>query len=400
MTMSVQTGAASAPSPAVDRFALLGAGLALAVGTVYLSGSFDLRQAGLFLIAGLLGVSLYHASFGFTGSWRAFIAHRRGAGIRAQMLMLAIATLAFIPLIHIGSPFDRPLGGAVGPAGISVFVGAFIFGLGMQLGGGCGSGTLFAAGGGSRLMLVTLAFFIIGAVAGTAHLPWWLETPSLGAVALADEIGVPATVALQLAVFALIAWGTWTWERRRHGGVAEPAGPGIPLGQRLLRGPWPILWGAVALALLNVATLLVAGHPWSITFGFGLWGAKILAATGVDVAAWEFWTWPYPARALAGSVFGETTSVMNFGLILGAMLAAALAGRFLPPANIVWPQVAAAIIGGLAMGYGARLAFGCNIGAMFGGIASGSLHGWLWLAMAFTGSILGVRLRPLFRLPV
>ena len=56
----------------------------------------------------------------------------------------------------------------------------------------------------------------------------------------------------------------------------------------------------------------------------------------------------------------------------------------------------AAAIGGLLLGYGARLAFGCNIGAYFGGIASGSLHGWLWLVAAFAGNMLGVRLRPLF----
>ena len=46
------------------------------------------------------------------------------------------------------------------------------------------------------------------------------------------------------------------------------------------------------------------------------------------------------------------------------------------------------------MGYGARLGFGCNIGAMVGGIASGSLHGWLWLATAFVGSMLTIPLRP------
>ena len=34
------------------------------------------------------------------------------------------------------------------------------------------------------------------------------------------------------------------------------------------------------------------------------------------------------------------------------------------------------------MGYGARIAFGCNIGAYFGGIASFSLHGWLWGVLA------------------
>jgi uncharacterized membrane protein YedE/YeeE len=58
------------------------------------------------------------------------------------------------------------------------------------------------------------------------------------------------------------------------------------------------------------------------------------------------------------------------------------------------------VVGGLLLGYGARLAYGCNIGAYFSGIVSGSLHGWLWLVAAFIGNVLGTRLRPLFGLPV
>ena len=50
------------------------------------------------------------------------------------------------------------------------------------------------------------------------------------------------------------------------------------------------------------------------------------------------------------------------------------------------------------MGYGARIAFGCNIGAFFSGIASTSLHGWLWIAAALPGSWAGLKLRPLFGL--
>ena len=52
------------------------------------------------------------------------------------------------------------------------------------------------------------------------------------------------------------------------------------------------------------------------------------------------------------------------------------------------------------LGYGARLAYGCNIGAYFRGISSSSLHGWVWLAAAFAGSVLGTYLRPLFGLSV
>ena len=56
------------------------------------------------------------------------------------------------------------------------------------------------------------------------------------------------------------------------------------------------------------------------------------------------------------------------------------------------------MIGGLLMGYGARIAFGCNIGAYFGGIASFSLHGWLWGITAVVGTVAGLALRPLFGL--
>jgi uncharacterized membrane protein YedE/YeeE len=87
---------------------------------------------------------------------------------------------------------------------------------------------------------------------------------------------------------------------------------------------------------------------------------------------------------------------MNFGILLGAMGAAGLAGRFAPVWRIPIGSLLAAIIGGLLLGYGARIAYGCNIGAFFSGLSSASLHGWLWFAAAFAGNALAVRLRPLF----
>ena len=98
------------------------------------------------------------------------------------------------------------------------------------------------------------------------------------------------------------------------------------------------------------------------------------------------------------SVLADTTSLMDFGIIMGAILAAGLAGRFAPPSKLKFNAIITAVLGGLLLGYGARLAFGCNIGAMLGGILSGSAHGWLWLVAGFTGSVVGVRLRILFRI--
>jgi len=350
-----------------------------------------------------LGLVLYHAAFGFASSWRRLVAERRGAGLRAQMLMLALATAIFLPALAEGSLFGRSVVGAVAPFGVSVAAGAFLFGVGMQLGGGCASGTLYTVGGGSTPMVVTLVFFAGGSLAGSAQLPWWLGLPKT-TVSLPAELGLAGALALQLALFAAIAGATALLELRRHGWLEEvrPGALTLPgkwsAWRRLVQGPWPLFAGAVALALLNGATLALAGHPWNVSFGYTLWGAEAAGALGLDVASWPFWTWPYPKRALEGGLFAETTSVMNFGIIAGALLAAGLAGRFAPQRHIAPGTALAAVIGGLLMGYGARLAFGCNIGALFSGIASGSLHGWLWLVAALAGTWVGLKLRPRFGL--
>ena len=379
-----------------DRGPVAFAGAALVVGTFAIAQLVDLRQAVLFLVGALMGLTLYHASFGFTGGWRRMVVEKRGGAMRAQMLMIAVAALAFIPLLTLGNPFGQPLAGAMAPVGVSVLIGAAIFGLGMQLGGGCGSGTLFTVGGGSSRMLVTLLFFIVGAVLGTAHLPWWLTQPSLPAMSLGTSLGVPLALVVTLAGLGAVAWVTAIIERRAHGSLEKRKAPAVAGWQRVLRGPWPLIGAGLALAGLNIATLLIAGHPWSITYGFGLWGAKIAQAVGVPVASWEFWTWPAQAKALQSSVLEDATSVMDFGIILGAALAAGLAGKFAPKVAVPFLSLLAAAIGGVLMGYGARLSFGCNIGALFSGIASGSLHGWLWFASAFVGSLAGVYLRPVF----
>ncbi|MEM6382639.1 MAG: YeeE/YedE family protein [Pseudomonadota bacterium] len=389
---------AVAPPKPIDVNPARVAGGFLLLGFLAIAWLVDWRQASLFAIGAGLGFALYQGAFGFTGAWRRMVVEKRGRGIRAQMLMIGIAAIAMMPLLAAGSLGDQPLAGALAPVGVSVLFGAGLFGLGMQLGGGCGSGTLFTVGGGSARMLVTLVFFVVGAVIGTAHLPWWLDQPALPAISLGARFGVPVGLGLSLLGLAAVAALTWIIERRAHGTVEREPAIAATDWRWLLRGPWPLIGAGLVLALLNVATLLVAGHTWSITYGFGLWGAKIASLAGVPVETWTFWTWPGQAEALQSSVLANTVSVMNFGLILGAGLAASLAGAFAVRTHIPFKSLMAAILGGLLMGYGARLGFGCNIGALFSGIASGSAHAWLWFAAAFAGSTLGVAVRPFFGL--
>jgi uncharacterized membrane protein YedE/YeeE len=383
----------------VDSKPLGVAGLLIVAGALYLAQTVSGRQAALYVVGTLLGVALYHAAFGFTSAWRVFIADGRGAGLRAQMVMLAVGVALFFPALAAGSLFGMPVTGLVSPAGTSVIVGAFLFGIGMQLGGGCASGTLYTVGGGSTRMIVTLAAFIVGSVVATAHMPFWTAQPSLQPISLVKTLGAGPALALNWIVFSAIAALTVVIEKRRHGRlVAAHTQP--PHASPWLHGPWPLMAGAIALALLNFVTLALSGRPWGITSAFALWGAKAASIAGFDVASWPYWASKANAAALAAPVSRDVTSVMDIGIVLGAMLAAALAGRYAPVWRVPLRSLIAAIVGGLLLGYGARLAYGCNIGAYFSGIVSGSLHGWLWLVAAFFGNVVGTRLRPTFGLDV
>lgn len=383
----------TAKQPA-DQLAVLLSSLGILVACLYIQRSLAGTHVLTFIIGVGLGITLLHAAFGFTGGWRLFIRDRDGAGIRAQILLLGLTSLLFFPIL--GQVFPAlQAGAALAPVGTSIIVGAFLFGIGMQLGGGCGSGTLYTMGQGQIDMLITLVFFIVGATLGSAHLHWWLSLPGYQSISVIEHFGWWQALLIQLVILAMLYGLVRYLELKRHG-KTEVIAWQVPTGeftQRLIHGPWPLWWGVLGLAGLNLATLVVAGHPWSITYAFGLWGAKIWAAIGGDPGSWTYWSSGYPGESLNSSVLADITSLMDFGIILGALLAAALAGKYAPAMELPGKRIFMAVIGGVLLGYGARLGFGCNIGALVGGISSGSLHGWLWLVAGFCGNIAGVYVR-------
>ncbi|MGY6695363.1 MAG: YeeE/YedE family protein [Roseinatronobacter sp.] len=369
-------------------------GAALLGGAAYVMSNATGRLALLWLIGGGLGFALYHAAFGFTGAYRTAFQSGRSGAVRAQMLMLGVAVLVFFPVLEAGQVFGQPVRGFVFPAGLELLLGAFLFGIGMQLGGGCASGTLYGAGGGDLRQMVTLIFFVVGMTLGAWDVERWASLPALPPISLPERLGMWPALGLNVAVLALIAMWLSRREKRLTGTVE-------PLFQRqgmsVLTGPWALAWAALALALLNAATLVVAGRPWGITQAFATWGARLAEFSGIaDPVFWPYWEDPTRIDLLHRPLVQDGTHLMNIGLIAGAFLAASLAGRFAPTLRIGFRPLVAAILGGLMLGYGARMAFGCNISAFFSGVASGSVHGWVWIMAALPGNWVGLQLRPVF----
>ena len=378
-------------------FFVLSFGLVSSIFLVYFFKQIiNFQHSLIFVIGLLLGLTLYHASFGFTGGWRNFIERSDSSALRAQFLMLAFAILLFSGIVNSKSIFyGNPIVGSVAPTNVSLIIGSFIFGLAMQLAGGCGSGTLYTVGGGNTKMLITLIFFVIGSLVGTYNFTFWIELPTLGNISLLDKFGIINSIIIQL-IFIVLLYLIFSYVDKKKNNIVDHSDIFKSSNFNIIKGSWPLFLGAVLLAILNFLMLNVAGHPWSVTFAFGLWGAKIADFIGINVASWDFWNFQYPKAALRNSIFADHTSISNIGIILGALIASSLAGSFNNKNRIKTKIIFAAMLGGFFMGFGARLAFGCNIGALFSGIASGSLHGWIWFLFAFIGTYFGVKLRRLF----
>lgn len=389
---------APAPSPIQRGVAL--AGLAAALLLTLVTYSTQGLDSALLLLLGLgLGLVLFHSRFGFTSAWRQLVAVGQGKALRAHTLLLAATAIAFAPFLAAGvGPSGQAVEGNLSPVGVSLLVGATVFGIGMQIGGACASGTLYIVGSGHTAILLTLGGFVVGSTIGAAHFSWWEATPSLEPVSLAEVFGsYAAGLAVTLLVLGLIAAATYAVARVKN---PPPVGA-VPTASgfaRVLRGAWPLWVGALLLAVLNLGVLLVKGSPWGVTSAFALWGSKTAANLGIaDPASWDYFAGEKGA-ALQQSVLGDATSLTNFGIIIGALIASALAGAFSLHRRVPARLALGAVVGGVLMGYGARLAYGCNIGAYFGGIASFSLHGWVWGAVAILGTVVGLKARPLFGL--
>lgn len=373
---------------ALALFMLLGV---IAFGGLLHSAAY--ASAGLLLMGMGLGATLNYFVFGFSSSWRKSILEGNTLGARAQVIMLAAALLLFSPLLWLGQAGFGDLQGLVRPAGWSVIVGALLFGIGMQLASNCSSGTLNRVGQLQALPMLSLVMMFVGGLVAAFTFSYWDAWPALMPWSFTLDWGI-AGLLVSLGLLALIYWGLIGYERARTHKLTQL----FPLERKLNAIPYTnpvrakqLLVAGLLLALISCGILLLAGQPWSIASVFALWPFKLADAIdihfGLSLINWSFWdiAGHYQDR-VARPLWQDNVSMTTLGVIFGAMLVTLIQPNPLSllPAGQHPSRFYA--LGGFLMGLGAMLSYGCNIGALFSGIASGSLHGWLWLIAAVIGN--------------
>jgi len=160
----------------------------------------------------------------------------------------------------------------------------------------------------------------------------------------------------------------------------------------VFKDAWPYVAGAILLSLFQIVTLAATDNPWGVSGTLANWGAWIYQTLGGSVDKWYYFSSKGAQATLQNGFLKDPGSLRNLGIIIGALFATLMASQFKFKKIKSYRQLIAAMLGGLLMGYGARIGFGCNIGALYSGIASFSVSGWFFAVFLFLGAIVGSKL--------
>jgi uncharacterized protein len=381
----------------------------------------------LYLLTGAaLGYILTRSRFGFAGGIKRVWVLGEGSLTRALTISFALVAVFTAGVQWVSASSGAvpetvaQAGDAVIPGtqnvqsiGLALVLGGVLFGAGMIMAGGCASGTLADVGEGAARAMIALPFFVMGAVPGH-WLRYEIGESALGSlridpVYLPDHVGYLGAVLLTLAgllgVYWLVRWYEQRRKAERSHTIEQWSTDELPLAEQpagerfrffsartwhsLFVTRWTFTQGAVLLAFGAMFVLVTTGKAWGVTSAFTAWGVKVLDLIGVHLDGPAF---AEVNETVAKGLVNDGGSVRDVGIIVGAAVAVLLAGRFVFDRSFSRRDAAVYALGGLFMGVGARMAGGCNVGALYSAIGTFSLSGWVFGAALWAGGLAALKL--------
>lgn len=179
------------------------------------------RYAVCLGVGTLIGIILRGSRFCFTAAFRDPFVSGNTRVLRGIILAMIVSTIGFAVIqanyIHQkGVNYDL-IPGAVSSVGIHVMIGAFIFGIGMVIAGGCASSVLMRIGEGHVSHWIVLLGFIIGTLLGAKDYSFWYEwiIKDAKTIYFLEYADLKVVTAVQIIVLILIYIVALRYEKKQ-----------------------------------------------------------------------------------------------------------------------------------------------------------------------------------------
>lgn len=320
------------------------------------------------LVGALLGFVLQRGRWCLTGGFRDMYIAKDNRMFYALLLAITVQSVIVYALIA-----DGKIQFTAGTFSlVAIISGAFVFGIGIILAGGCATGTWYRAGEGLIGSWAALGFYMLtaammktGVLAGVTT-----SVSSVGVVnnSMAETLHVNTWILIAVLVL-VVSVVLINYARRPKVKIPQLKPKKSGLAHILFEKRWSPFVTAVLVGL-------IAAIAWPVSEATGR-----MFGLGVTVPT---------ANILQYAVTGDNQFLnwgmfLVLGLFIGSFIAAKASGEFrwrVPNAKTMVTSSA----GGVLMGIGASLAGGCSIG---NGLVMTAMMTWQgWIALVFM--ILGV----------
>lgn len=354
--------------------------------------------SGLTVVGLLAGFLMHRSDFCMTAAFRDLFLFKSLRMARPLVLLVSFSALLFELCRLAGALPSYPFPWFGPPAGVNFF-GGVVFGLGMVMAGGCVVGVLYKAGAGNQLALVALLGLLAGSALYAEIHEWWVPLASrtafaTSAVTLPQWFGLAASGPV---IVLVMAGGFCCWRWRQAGHWAD---------RNAAEGFIPLWMTACGLAVLNVGTVLLCGLPMGVTTSYAKAVAWLeswlipghMASLLYFTAAPVQHALPIDGVMRSGGAgpFFDIVAVVQVPLLLGILGGGWLSARLLDELQLVrgvpFNQVSLAFAGGIVMALGSRMAPGCNVWHLWGGLPLLTMQSLLFTVGLLPGAWLGGRI--------
>lgn len=338
----------------------------------------------------ILGSVFYRADYCMAGMFRDMFLFRDYSLFRSLML-LVVAAMSLFYLARLSGFIHLYPPPTYGYASAATVIGGIVFGIGMVMASGCVVGTLYKMAKGNLTNLIAFIGIIAGSLIYAESHPFWesLRTDTIFTRHMflwEDEVIILFIVPVALILF--LKWkreGKWNLEAYASGYIQ----------------PWK---AALIIAVLNVLVYIFSGWPIGITTAYAKIGAYVENFfIPSHVERLSYFTGDSVSAVISGvnisggaspkiDIITFTEMALIVGIIAGSFLTSVFLREFkiygLPPKK----QAFSAFLGGMLLGYGARIAGGCNLKFVVGALPLLSIQGIVFAAAMTIGAYFGSKI--------
>jgi len=380
---------------------------------------------GLFLLIGLgLGYIESRSEIGIASGYVDFFIRGSRTRIYGLLVLLGVGALGVVG-IHfqaaeagavpdfIASDGQAAIPGtsAVAPVNFGLILGSFLFGVGLTINEGCGLGTLRGIGQGKLRFVWTLLFLLIGTIPGQLvkyHLNQSVIHDYSIQVYIPDILGYAGTIIFTIVVLFILAIFARSYEmnRRKQGTYKRTVARNLEevdasddekptpiisskFVSHLFKTQWPRLISVGLITIFSLYVLSLTGRKLAVTQPLVNPAVALFQSLGVSFESPAF---SGPLNIVENGLLNDANTLQNSGIFVGGAMYALTATNFSFSWKLKWKESGWYMLSGFLMGFGAILASGCIVGALYSGIVNFSLSGWVVFASMSLGIWVSVKL--------